>query len=415
MTISRFGVTVIGGGAAGIAAAIAASVDGASVLLIERSTRLGGILKQCIHDGFGNERYGEVLTGPEYAFKDISVLEQTNTIVMLQTTVVDIARNDNVFQLNLCNRHGTVIVESKALVLATGCREKTAMQMDIHGTRPTGVMTACTAQYYINIMGQLPMQRCVVLGCDDVGLIVARRLAIEGAKVAGVFEPSEKPAAELSMVTKCLFDYEIPLNLSHTITRTFGNQRLRAVEYCKVDKAKVPIRGKENIEKCDGLILSVGMIAENELAEKLGVPISNLTNGPVCDQNCMTLTDGVFTCGSAMHISDKVEYVSESGETAGRNAARYMSRERRLIEIETGKDCLTVAPQYIDPEMIFGELKLYFRPVNERRDTVVRLIVDNREVFSQQFEVLRPSSTQSIKINLTGELTTASKVIFRID
>jgi len=415
ITVSRFGVTVIGGGAAGIAAAIAASIDGASVLLIERNTRLGGILKQCIHDGFGYERYGEKITGPEYAFRDISTLEQTNVVVMLQTTILDIVRNDNVFQMNLCNRHGTVIVESKSVVLATGFREKTAAQFNIHGTRPTGVMTACTAQYYLNIMGQLPMQRCAVLGSDDIGLIVARRLAIEGAKVVGVYEPSGKPAGLLKNVSEHIFDYEIPLYLNHTVTRTFGSQRLRAIELSRVDKEKTPIRGSENIEQCDGLILSVGLIPENELAEKLNVPISGMTDGPICDQNNMTLVDGIFSCGSAMHIMHKAEYASESGEIAGRSASRYMSRERGLIEIETSKELLTVTPQCIDYEMLFGETVMYFRVKGERKDATLRVMVDGREVFSHFYEILRPALTERIQINLTGTLTSESKVSIRLE
>jgi len=385
------------------------------VLLIERNSRLGGILRQCIHDGFGSERYGEVITGPEYAFRDISVLEQTNTVVMLQTSVLDIVRNDNVFQMNLCNRHGTVIVETKSIVLATGCREKTAAQMNIHGTRPTGVMTACTAQYYLNIMGQLPVQRCVVLGSDDIGLIVARRLAIEGAKVAGVFEPSDKPVGDLKNVSDFLFEYDIPLHLSHTITRTFGSQRLRAVELCRVDKAKNPIKGSENIEQCDGLILSVGLIPENELAEKLGAPISDITDGPICDQNNMTLIDGVFTCGSAMHVFNNAQFASESGEIAGRSASRYMTRERNLIEIETSKEILTLSPQCIDYEMLFSDTVIYFRSAIEKKDATVRVLVDAREVFSEKYELLRPSVTQRIEVSLAGMLTSESKVAIRLD
>jgi len=334
---------------------------------------------------------------------------------MLQTSILDIVRNDNAYQMNLCNRHGTVIVESKSVVLATGCREKTAAQMNIHGTRPTGVMTACTAQYYINIMGQLPMQQCVVLGSDDIGLIVARRLAIEGAKVLGVYEPADKPAGQLKNVSEFLFDYDIPLFLSHTVTRTFGSQRLKAVEISKVGKDKNPIKGTEKIEQCDGLILSVGLIPENEFAEKLGVPICSKTEGPICDQNNMTLVDGVFSCGSAMHVTNNVEYVSESGETAGRSASRYMAREHNIIEISASKDILTLTPQCIDYEMLFGETKIYFRSATERRDATLKVIVDDREVFSQRYEILLPSVTKQIEVNLTGILSAESRIVVRLD
>jgi len=415
MIASRFGVTVIGGGPAGIAAAIAASVDGASVLLIERAVRLGGLLRQCIHDGFGNERYGERLTGPEYAFKDISVLEQTNVVVLLQTSVVDISRSENVIQLNLSNRHGTVLVESKSVVIATGAGEKNAFQMGIHGTRPAGVMTALSAQYYINIMGQLPFQRCMVLGSDDVALIVARRLTIEGCKVFGIYEPSDKPLGKLSNVSQCLFDYDIPLNLNHTVTRLFGTQRLRAVELYRVDKALNLIKGSMNVVKTDGLVLSAGLIPDTDIAQRLGVPISTLSDGPICDQNYMTLVDGVFACGNALQVSDVVEYVSESAEIAGRSASRYMARERSLIEIELSKEYLTATPLCIDPEFLFGQTVMFFKVAAEKRDATVKILADNREIFTQKYEILRPSLTERIVVDFSGGLTAESKIIMRME
>lgn len=415
MTTTRVNVAVVGGGPAGLAAAIAAAEDGSSVLLIERETRLGGILKQCIHDGFGVLRYGERLTGPEYAFRDIVVLDQTNVFVLLQTFVSNILSIGNVFQLTICNRHGVVQVEANTVVLATGCRERTARQVSIHGTRPSGVFTAGSAQYYVNILGQLPAKRCLILGSGDIGMIMARRLTLEGAKVLGVYEAQQSPGGLLRNVSQCLSDYKIPLHLGHTVTRTFGSRRLRAVEVCRVDKRLNPIRGSENIIRCDGLILSVGLIPENELAYSLGIPLCENTRGPICDQNNMTLLDGVFSCGNAMHVSDMVDHVSESGRIAGQSAARYMGHSRTLVEVNASKDFLTVVPQYIDFEIIRGETVMFFRSKTERENTTVRVYVDGHEAFSKQYVTLRPPEMERISVDIASFLTPESKITIRME
>jgi len=410
VTLSRINVAIIGGGPAGLSAAIAASEEGSSVLLVERETRLGGILKQCIHDGFGILRYGESLTGPEYASRDISTLNQTNTVVMLQTFVSKIERVGNAFQLTLCNRHGIVLVEADTVVLATGCRERSARQVPIHGMRSAGVLTAGSAQYYVNILGQLPVKNCLILGSEDIGMIVARRLTLEGAKVLGVYEAQPAPAGSLRNVTQCLNDYDIPLHLSHTVTRTFGTNRLRAVEVCRVNKEMQPIRGSENIVKCDGLILSAGLIPENELAESLNVPLSETTHGPVCDQNNMTMVDGVYSCGNALYVSDLADHVSESGRIAGQSASRYMGNKRSLITISASKDFLSVVPNYIDFNLQRGETPLFFRASKIRKDVTVNVEVDSTEVFSQHYISLRPAEMERISIDFNPVLTSESKI-----
>ena len=411
--MSRFNVVVIGGGPGGLSAAIAASVDGASVLLVERETRLGGVLKQCIHDGFGIERYNERLTGPEYAFKDISSLEQTNTRVLLNTTVSKISRSGNCFQLTLCNRHGILIVESNSIVLATGCRERTAKQIGIHGIQSSGVMTAGNAQYYLNVLGQLPAKRSIILGSGNIGLILARRLTLEGSRVLGIYEPGQTPAGSLRNITQCVYDYDIPLNFGHTVTRIAGSPRLTTVEVCKVDKNLSPIRGSENLVKCDSLILSVGLIPENEIAGFLGVPLSNVTNGPECDQNFMTLVDGVFCCGNALNVNDIVDTVSVTGEIAGRNAARYMLRDRRLLNINISKEFLYSVPQYLDIDMLSNETSIYFKTRENKQNTAVKVFVTGSEVFSQKFEALRTSETHRITLNLSNVITPESKIELR--
>ena len=408
--VSRVGVAVIGGGPAGLSAAISASTDGASVLLIERDAHLGGTLKQCIHDDFGIIRYDERLTGPEYAFRDISLLEQTNTIVLLQTIVTQIVRNGSIFQLTLCNRHGIIRVEATTIVFATGCRERTAKQASIHGTLPAGVMTAGTAQYYSNIHGQMPTKRCLILGSNDISMIMARRLTLEGAKVIGVYEPSDIPGGRLRYVTQCLSDFDIPLHFGHTVTRAFGSQRLRAVEVCRVDKKQNTIIGSEIFTKCDGLIIAAGLIPENDLAESLGVPLSESTQGPICDQNYMTMVDGVFSCGNALYINNLVDYVSESGEAAGLGAARYMQQTRRYVNINASKDFLTLTPHCIDFDMLRGDISFFFRPKTVRENATVRVTVDGTDVFTQEYTAIRPAEMERISVNLNEILNVDSKV-----
>jgi len=410
MMMSRVGVAVIGGGPAGLSAAISASDEGASVLLIEQDARLGGILKQCIHDDFGFIRYDERLAGPEYAFKDISLLKQTKTFVLLQTFVSQLVRSGNAFQLTLCNRHGIVRVEATTIVFATGCRERTAKQASIHGMMPAGVMTAGTAQYYMNIHGQMPAKRCVIFGSNDIGMIMARRLTLEGAKVIGVYEPADAPSGRLRYVTQCLNDFDIPLHFGHTVTRTFGSQRLRAVEISRVDKDQRPIYGSESIVKCDGLITSAGLIPENNLAESLGVPLSENTQGPICDQNNMTMVDGAFSCGNAMQVSDLVDYVSESGEIAGRSAARYMQQTRRYVKINASKDFLTFSPHCIDFDIMRGDITIFFRARTVRENATVRMTVDGTEVLTNEYTYLRPAEMERISVNLSSVLNVDSKI-----
>jgi len=415
MVMSRFNVIVIGGGPAGLSAAIAASADGASVLLVEREAHLGGVLKQCIDNNFGFFRYGERLAGPEYAFRDMISLEQTNTYVLLQTFASRIVSIGNTFQLTLCNRHGIVLAEANSVVLATGCRERTARQMSIHGSRPAGVMTAGSAQYYLNVLGQLPSKRSIILGSGNIGMIMARRLTLEGSKVLGVYEEGPVPGGLLRNVTDCINDFDIPLHFGHSVTRVSGSHRLRGVEICRVDKSLRPIRGTEALVKCDSLILAVGLIPEISLADTLNVPISGVTNGPICDQNYMTLVDGIFSCGNAMHVSDVVDYISESGETAGRNAARYMGRGRRIIEMTSSKDFLYFVPQCLDYDMLRSDTVMYFRTRETRENTIVKVFIDGREIFSQLFAMLRPPEIERISVDFSSALTPDSKVELRME
>lgn len=339
-------VVVIGGGPAGLAAAIAACEAGAQVLLLEREKRLGGILKQCIHDGFGLIRFGQKLSGPEYAqrfidrFHEMGIEALTETFVTkietmeaMKTKKAEDMQQDALphrFRLTASGRNGMTVIEAAALVLATGCRERTARQVAVHGSRPAGIFTAGTAQHLINLQGQRPTKRCVILGSGDIGLIMARRLTLEGAEVVGVYEAKPQPSGLIRNIHQCLYDFDIPLHLSTTVTRVFGEHRVEEVEVCKVDERMQPIPGTEERIACDSLILSVGLIPENELAESLGVQIDQTTRGPLTDEEKMTSVPGVFSCGNAYRVCDLVDDVSADGELAGRAAAAWSLRSTSM-------------------------------------------------------------------------------------
>ncbi len=391
-------VVVIGGGPAGMAAALAARQQGAKVLLIEREARLGGILKQCIHDGFGLIRFGEKLSGPEYAYRYEKELRQSGAEIALLSFVTELKKEPSGFQLQTVSREGITQVQAGSVVLATGCRERTARQIGIHGARPAGVLTAGSAQYYTNVLGQMPGQRVVVLGSGDIGLIMARRLTLEGGQVLGVYEAKPSPSGLNRNLAQCLHDFDIPLHVSKTVTRVFGRQRLEAVEIAAVDEQMRPIPGTEERLPCDCLILSVGLIPENELAEKLGIALHPATGGPFCDHIYGTLLDGVFCCGNALHVSDLVDYVSEGAAVAGRSAAEYEGKERRLVPVNASPDFLYLAPQAVDMKRLDQEPVLYFRAKEERGKTLVRVLADGRELLQKKYGSLRPPEMERLAL-----------------
>lgn len=398
-------VVVIGGGPAGLAAAIAAHKKGAKVLLIEREARLGGILKQCIHDGFGLVRFGEKLSGPEYAERFIDEFYENNIPVMLLTFVTDVKKKEDGFVVTVVNREGVKEIETKSLILANGCRERTAKQVAIHGTRPAGVFTAGTAQNFINLLGELPSKRCVILGSGDIGLIMARRLTLEGAEVVGVYEVKPTPSGLTRNIHQCLNDYDIPLYLSHTVTRVFGHDRLTAVEIAKVDENMRPIPGTHEIIDCDALILSVGLIPENEIAESLEVELDWRTKGPSCDEKLMTKVPGIFSCGNALHVNDLVDYVSESGEIAGESAAEYAlsedRHERKIVPVEAGEKLLYIVPQNIDINDDNKETIVYFRSREILDKSTFRITVDGETVFKKNYPFLRPPEMEKVVVDFS--------------
>lgn len=395
----HYDVCVLGGGPAGLAAAISAADNGAKTLIIEREAKLGGILKQCIHDGFGIVRFGERLTGPEYAGRFIKEMVKRDIDYITNAFATDAKRlPDGTFSFEVQSAQGVLNITCNAVVLACGCRERTSRQVFIHGDRPAGIFNAGAAQYFVNILGYMPTKRCVILGSGDIGMIMARRLTLEGAEVEGVYEIKDTPAGLARNVAQCLDDYNIPLHLSTTVTRVIGEKRVEAVEVAQVDEHMNPIEGTERIIPCDALILSVGLIPENEIAEKLGVELDPATKGAYVDQKLMTSVPGVFSCGNALHVNDLVDYVSQSGDIAGKFAAKYKPEKRYRVKIDYPKNEFSyVVPQYYDL-MEQGELTLYFRVRKDCANKTVFIDNDEKVIKKKKYQRMLPSEMETLTV-----------------
>lgn len=396
-----YDVVVIGGGPAGLSAAQSACLKGGKVAVIEREARLGGILKQCVHDGFGLIRFGEKLAGPEYSERYIDFVKELDIDTYTLTFVTRVEKKDGGFEITAVSANGIEKFFTKSIVLATGCRERTAKQVFIQGTRPSGVFTAGTAQNFVNLQGKLPTKKCVILGSGDIGLIMARRLTLEGAKVEGVYEVKPTPSGLTRNIHQCLHDFDIPLYLSHTVTRVFGKDRLEGVEVAKVDDKMRPIEGTQRRIDCDALILSVGLIPENEIAESLGVKINPFTKGADCDQTYMSSIDGVFSAGNALNVFDLVDYVSECAKDAGANAVDFKP-SGKSARIEKGEGLLSFVPHRIDVSKPCDKVVFFFRASKDMDKATLKFTVDGNEVYRKNFSFLRPPEMQRVEVDFSA-------------
>ena len=371
-----YDVVVIGGGPAGLGAAIEAKRQGIDkVLVIERDIELGGILQQCIHNGFGIHIFKEELTGPEYAQRFINMASEENVGILLDTSVISVTKDKKIKAMNV---NGLVNITAKAIVLAMGCRERSRGAIAIPGDRPSGIFTAGTAQRYINVEGYMVGNRVIVLGAGDIGMIMARRIVLEGGQVLAVLARGSFANGLTRNVVQCLDHYNIPLLLNHTIVKISGKSRVESVTVARTDNNKIPIPGSEKVFECDTVLLSVGLIPENELSRLAGVEIDSKTGGPYVNESMETSIPGIFACGNVVHVHDVVDYVTEESTRAGSNAARYAKNEAenecKILNVTVSGGIVYSVPQKIRPASMPENLDMFIRVgrIYEKADIVIR-------------------------------------------
>ena len=391
-------LVIIGGGPAGMAAAVSAYEAGVrDILILERDNALGGILRQCIHNGFGLHRFGEELTGPEYAARYETMVRELNIPYMLDTMVIEVSADKTVTAMN--REMGIFTIEAGAIILAMGCRERPKGALNIAGTRPAGIFTAGTAQKFVNMKGYMPGHEVVILGSGDIGLIMARRMTLEGAKVKAVCELMPYSGGLARNIEQCLNDFNIPLRLSHTVVNIHGRERLEGVTIARVDENRRPIKETEEYIPCDTLLLSCGLIPENELTKGAGIKLDRITNGAVVDGDRETEIEGIFACGNVLHVHDLVDYVSEESAIAGKAAAKHIFGQRNKeisISIKTDGKVRYTVPQKLTET---ATTSVYFRVADVYRDAKIVVRDGDKVIISKKKQKLAPAEMEKVELS----------------